>query len=145
MIGLIQRVKSASVTVDGKQTGAIDQGLLVLLGVEQDDDEAKARRLCERILNYRIFSDTKGKMNLNLQQIGGQLLVVSQFTLVADTRKGNRPGFSNAGSPHMSKELYLYFIKQAEAAGIEVQSGVFGADMQVSLINDGPVTFNLTV
>ncbi|AWL10838.1 D-tyrosyl-tRNA(Tyr) deacylase [Saliniradius amylolyticus] len=145
MIALIQRVKHASVDVKGQTIGAIEQGLLVLLGIEKDDDEAKAKRLCERVLNYRIFSDEDDKMNLNVRQVGGQVLVVSQFTLAADTRKGNRPSFSSAGSPAMSERLYEYFVEQVRSQDVACTTGQFGADMQVSLVNDGPVTFELRV
>jgi D-tyrosyl-tRNA(Tyr) deacylase len=145
MIALIQRVKSAQVDVDGKTIGKINQGLLVLLGVAKDDDKAKADRLVQRISNYRIFSDEDGRMNLSLKQIEGELLVVSQFTLVADTKKGTRPGFSRGAPPALGEELYDYFVRQCKDAGIPTQTGQFGADMQVSLLNDGPVTFNLEV
>jgi len=145
MIGLIQRVNQAKVDVAGQTVGAIDKGILLLLGIEQGDDQQKAQRLLQKVLNYRIFNDEQGKMNLNLQQVNGQLLVVSQFTLVADTQKGNRPSFSSAGSPELSKQLYQYFIQQAQQLGIHCQSGEFAADMQVSLVNDGPVTFQLKV
>lgn len=144
MIGLIQRVKSASVDVDGKTIGAINSGILILLGVERDDDEAKAKRLAERIIQYRIFEDDQGKMNKNVQQIQGSLLVVSQFTLVADTQKGTRPGFSKGASPALGEELYDYFVEKSTTM-IHTQTGRFGADMQVSLQNDGPVTFMLEV
>lgn len=145
MIALLQRVSQAHVSVEGEVTGSIGPGIMLLLGVEKGDDQAKARRLCERVLNYRMFNDEQGRMNLNLRQIGGELLVVSQFTLVADTQKGNRPGFSRGGDPQTSEALYQYFIAQAKAAGITCESGRFGAHMQVSLINDGPVTFQLSV
>lgn len=145
MIGLIQRVKSAQVDVDGECIGKINQGILVLLGVERDDDEAKATRLMERICSYRIFPDSDGKMNLNLKQIEGELLVVSQFTLVADTKKGTRPGFSRGASPEQGNKLYEYFVEQCQTTGLKVETGEFGADMQVSLVNDGPVTFSLEV
>ena len=145
MIGLIQRVKSAQVEVDGQCIGKIGQGILVLLGVDRDDDESKAKRLAERIGNYRIFADDDGKMNLNVKQINGELLVVSQFTLVADTKKGTRPGFSRGASPEHGKKLYEYFVEQCKSTGLTVSTGEFGADMQVSLVNDGPVTFNLDV
>lgn len=145
MIGLIQRVKSAKVDVDGQCIGKINQGILVLLGVERDDDEAKAKRLMERICSYRIFPDADGKMNLNLKQIEGELLVVSQFTLVADTKKGTRPGFSRGASPEHGNKLYEYFVGQCQETGLKVETGEFGADMQVSLVNDGPVTFSLEV
>jgi len=145
VIGLIQRVKSAKVEVSGQCIGEINQGLLVLLGVERDDDEAKAKRLMERITSYRIFPDQDGKMNLNLQQIEGELLVVSQFTLVADTKKGTRPGFSRGATPEQGNKLYEYFVEQCKTTGLKVETGEFGADMQVSLVNDGPVTFSLEV
>ena len=144
MIALIQRVKHASVSVNNQIIGEIDQGLLVLLGVEQGDNEQKAIRLSEKVLGYRIFSDNDGKMNLNVQQINGKLLVVSQFTLAADTQKGMRPSFTKGASPDMANELYQFFIKQCQQH-IETQTGQFAADMQVELINDGPVTFWLQV
>lgn len=140
MIALIQRVKWAKVEVDHQTVGEIPQGLLVLLGVEQGDDNAKADKLLEKVLNYRVFSDENGKMNLNVQQIGGSLLVVSQFTLAADTQKGLRPSFSRGATPADAKRLYDYFHQQA-AQHIPTQTGKFAADMQVSLQNDGPVTF----
>lgn len=145
MIGLIQRVKQAKVDVDGECIGEIGAGILVLLGVEREDDEAKAKRLMERITSYRIFSDQDGKMNLNLKQVEGEILVVSQFTLVADTKKGTRPGFSRGASPEQGNALYQYFVEQCKTTGLKVATGEFGADMQVSLVNDGPVTFNLEV
>ena len=144
MIALIQRVKHASVSVNNQIIGEIDQGLLVLLGVEQGDNEQKAIRLSEKVLGYRIFSDNDGKMNLNVQQINGKLLIVSQFTLAADTQKGMRPSFTKGASPDMANELYQFFVKQCQQH-IETQTGQFAADMQVSLINDGPVTFWLQV
>lgn len=144
MIGLIQRVKWAKVEVENQTVGEIEQGLLVLLGVEQDDDEAKADKLLEKVLNYRIFSDEQGKMNLNVQQAGGSLLVVSQFTLAADTNKGLRPSFSKGAKPTDAERLYDYFHQQASQK-IHTQTGQFAADMQVSLQNDGPVTFWLQV
>ena len=144
MIALIQRVKHASVSVNNQIIGQIDQGLLVLLGIEQGDNEQKAIRLREKVLGYRIFSDDDGKMNLNVQQINGKLLVVSQFTLAADTQKGMRPSFTKGASPAMANELYQFFVKQCQQH-IETQTGQFAADMQVSLINDGPVTFWLQV
>lgn len=145
MIALIQRVKNAKVEVNNQVVGQINQGILILLGVEREDDEAKAKRLAERITTYRIFADDDGKMNLNLKQIEGELLVVSQFTLVADTKKGNRPGFSRGASPELGERLYEYFVGQCRALGLKTETGQFGADMQVSLVNDGPVTFNLEV
>ncbi|QHB16702.1 D-aminoacyl-tRNA deacylase [Mannheimia pernigra] len=144
MIGLIQRVKWAKVEVEGQTVGEIKHGLLVLLGVEKDDDESKADKLLEKVLNYRVFSDEQDKMNLNVQQAAGSLLVVSQFTLVADTNKGLRPSFSKGASPVDAARLYDYFHQQA-AIKIHTQTGQFAADMQVSLQNDGPVTFWLRV
>lgn len=145
MIALIQRVLNASVTIEGQTVGKIGPGLLVLLGVEQDDNEQKAQRLCERVLGYRIFGDEDDKMNLNVQQAGGSLLVVSQFTLVADTQKGMRPSFSRGAVPQEADRLYRYFVGQCQERGIETQTGEFAADMQVALVNDGPVTFWLQV
>ncbi|MBJ2067034.1 D-aminoacyl-tRNA deacylase [Serratia odorifera] len=145
MIALIQRVSNASVTVDGETIGKIGPGLLVLLGVEQDDDQKKADRLCERVLGYRIFGDENDNMNLNVQQAGGSVLVVSQFTLAADTQKGMRPGFSRGASPLEAERLYHYFAEQCRKRGVETQTGQFAADMKVALVNDGPVTFWLQV
>jgi D-tyrosyl-tRNA(Tyr) deacylase len=145
MLGLIQRVSSASVAIENRLQGNIDQGILLLLGVEKNDDQDNADQLLKKILNYRIFNDELGKMNLSLNDIGGGLLVVSQFTLAADTKKGLRPSFSSAAPPEQAEALYDYFLKQAqiECQG-RVASGEFGADMQVSLCNDGPVTFLLS-
>jgi D-tyrosyl-tRNA(Tyr) deacylase len=145
MLGLIQRVSSASVAIDNKLEGNIDQGILLLLGIEKNDNEDSINQLLNKILNYRIFNDKQGKMNLSLNDISGDLLVVSQFTLAADTKKGMRPSFSSAAPPEPAEALYDYFLKQAqiECQG-EVASGEFGADMQVSLCNDGPVTFLLS-
>ncbi|WP_445772456.1 D-aminoacyl-tRNA deacylase [Shewanella sp.] len=145
MIALIQRVKRASVTVEGEVVGKIDQGLLVLLGVEREDNAEKLAKLATKVINYRVFSDDNGKMNLNLSQVGGKLLVVSQFTLAADTAKGLRPSFSCAATPEQAKQLYLDFVAFCRQQGIETQTGQFAADMQVELLNDGPVTFNLQV
>ncbi|OCG34971.1 D-aminoacyl-tRNA deacylase [Gilliamella sp. Gris1-4] len=144
MIALIQRVKQASVTVDNNIIGQINQGLLIFLGVEQDDDEQKAIRLCDKVLGYRIFSDNEGKMNLNVNQTNGEILVVSQFTLAADTKKGMRPSFTKGAKPDEANRLYQFFIEQCQQK-ITTQTGQFAADMQVSLINDGPVTFWLQV
>lgn len=144
MIGLIQRVTHARVEVDDTVTGKIDQGILLLLGVQKEDDEQKADKLLHKVLNYRIFSDENGRMNNSLLDIQGELLVVSQFTLAADTQKGLRPGFSSAGSPEQAERLYDYFVAQSQQQVI-TQTGRFGADMQVSLCNDGPVTFRLEV
>ncbi|WOA53704.1 D-aminoacyl-tRNA deacylase [Dickeya solani] len=145
MIALIQRVSGASVAVEGAIVGEIDHGLLVLLGVEQGDDEQKAARLCEKVIGYRIFSDDNGKMNLNVQQVGGSLLVVSQFTLSADTQKGMRPSFSRGAAPTEADRLYQYFVGQCRERGLATETGRFAADMKVSLVNDGPVTFWLQV
>jgi len=145
LIGLIQRVKYAKVEVDGKIVGEIKHGILVLLGFEKDDDELKAKKLSHKVMNYRVFSDHDGKMNLNVRQVEGELLVISQFTLVADTQSGNRPSFSSGAAPQLGQALYDYFIKCCELEGMPCQSGEFGADMQVSLTNDGPVTFQLHV
>lgn len=145
MKGLIQRVRHASVRVDGEITGAIDGGILLLLGVEKGDDQASADKLLNRVLNYRIFADADDKMNLSLTDTGGGLLVVSQFTLVADTRKGLRPSFSSGASPAQGETLYDYFVQQAHQRHRPVATGRFGADMKVELLNDGPVTFLLEV
>ncbi|WP_456297446.1 D-aminoacyl-tRNA deacylase [Vibrio sp. AK197] len=144
MIALIQRVSEAAVKVDGEIVGAIDQGLLVLLGVEKEDDEAKAKRLVERVATYRVFEDEAGKMNLNVQQVNGQVLVVSQFTLPADTKKGTRAGFSRGAHPADAQRLYDYFVDQCQSV-LPTERGRFAADMKVSLVNDGPVTFWLQV
>ncbi len=147
MKGLIQRVNQASVTVDGSVVGSIERGVLLLLGVEKDDDESRARRLLERVTGYRIFPDDQGRMNRSLVDSRGDLLVVSQFTLSADTRKGMRPSFSSGASPDKAEALYGYFVDCAHALeGLgRVETGVFAADMKVSLENDGPVTFLLEV
>ena len=145
MIGLIQRVSEASVTVDATTIGRIEQGMLLLLGVEKEDGQAQIDKLVKKVSQYRMFSDEQGKMNLNVQQAGGSILVVSQFTLVADTQKGNRPGFSRGASPEVGKALYLQFIEALKATGIPVQTGEFGADMKVHLVNDGPVTFHFQI
>ncbi|PHS66200.1 MAG: D-tyrosyl-tRNA(Tyr) deacylase [Thalassobium sp.] len=144
MIGLIQRVSSASVVVDGETTGAIGAGILLLLGVQREDTAAQADKLLNKVLNYRIFADDEGRMNRSLLDGGHELLVVSQFTLAADTGKGTRPGFSRAAAPDLADELYRYFLQQA-AQQVTTASGRFGADMKVSLTNDGPVTFWLEV
>ncbi len=145
MIALIQRVSEANVTVEGEVTGAIGQGLLVLLGVEQGDDEAKADKLLHKVSGYRVFSDENGKMNLNVSQVGGSLLVVSQFTLAADTKSGMRPSFSCGAHPSEAERLYDYFVAKAAASSIPTATGRFAADMKVALVNDGPVTFWLQV
>ena len=140
MIALIQRVSSAKVEVDGEIVGQIGKGLLVLLGVEKDDDRQKADKLAEKVLNYRVFSDADDKMNLNIQQVAGEVLVVSQFTLVADTQKGLCPSFSKGATPSLANELYEYFAQKC-GEKVKVECGRFAADMQVSLVNEGPVTF----
>jgi len=140
MIGLLQRVSSADVAVDGQRVGAIGPGLLVLIGVRPLDDEASAYRLVTRLLQYRIFPDEAGKMNLSLTQAKGQLLLVPQFTLAADTAKGLRPGFSTAAPPDQGRRLFDAVVRMAREQLGAVQTGVFGAHMQVSLTNDGPVT-----
>jgi len=145
MIGLLQRVSEASVRVEGESVGAIDRGLMVLLGVERGDGEAQADRLLERLLGYRVFPDKQDKMNLSLRDISGGLLLVPQFTLPADTRKGTRPSFTTAAPPDEGRRLFDYFVMQARVAHPTVETGQFGADMQVSLTNDGPVTFWLQV
>jgi D-aminoacyl-tRNA deacylase len=140
MIALLQRVSNARVSVDGNVVGSIGAGLLVLLGVRPADDETAARRLLERLLQYRIFSDDAGKMNLSLVQVQGELLLVPQFTLAADTASGLRPGFSTAAPPEQGRRLFDFFVQAARERLGQVQTGVFGAHMQVSLTNDGPVT-----
>ena len=143
MKALIQRVLHASVTVNGKITGQIGQGLLVLLGVQKGDEKTNADFLSKKICNLRIFEDENGKMNKSILDIGGKMLIVSQFTLCGDTSRGNRPGFDNAALPADANKLYEYFSNMVRANGIEVQNGIFGADMKVELLNDGPVTFML--
>lgn len=145
MIGLLQRVSAARVMVEGETVGAIGRGLLVLVGVERGDREAQADRLLERLLGYRVFPDENGKMNLALQDTHGGLLLVPQFTLAADTRKGRRPSFTPAADPEQGARLFDYMATQACAVHSPVAAGRFGADMQVSLTNDGPVTFWLRV
>ena len=145
MIALIQRVTRADVSVENEVIGKINQGLVVLLGIEKGDDEAKARRLCDKLLAYRVFADDAGKMNPNVQQIGGELLVISQFTLAADTNSGTRPSFSCAAAPQDANHLYEFFVGQCHNKQIPTATGRFAADMQVALVNDGPVTFWLQV
>jgi len=144
LIALIQRVSNASVRIDGEEVGAIGQGLLALVGVERGDGETEAARLAERVVAYRIFADAQGKMNLSLKEIAGELLAVPQFTLAADTNSGLRPSFSSAASPAEGEALFIKFAEKA-AEAVHVATGRFGADMQVSLVNDGPVTFWLQV
>lgn len=145
MIGLLQRVSEARVTVDGETVGAIGRGLLVLVGVEKGDAEAQAERLLERLLGYRVFPDSDDKMNLSLRDTDGGLLLVPQFTLPADTQKGMRPSFTPAATPAEGERLFDYLLERARQQHTTVASGRFGADMQVSLVNDGPVTFWLQV
>lgn len=145
MIGLLQRVSEASVTIAGDCVATMGPGLLVLIGVEQGDGEAEADRLLERLLAYRVFPDGEGRMNLDLRQVNGGLLLVPQFTLAADTHKGNRPSFTPAAPPGEGERLFSYICTRAAALHAPVGSGVFGADMQVALVNDGPVTFWLRV
>lgn len=145
MIGLLQRVRSARVEIEGKTAGAIESGLLVLVGVEQGDDTTHADRLLERLLGYRVFPDADGKMNLSVKEINGGLLLVPQFTLAADTQKGMRPSFTPAAPPALGQRLFCYLVEQARTRHAPVEAGVFGADMQVTLTNDGPVTFWLQV
>jgi D-aminoacyl-tRNA deacylase len=149
MRALIQRVRQASVSVEENIIGEIAQGLLVFLAVQKNDSEQQADKLLQKIINYRVFSDQQQKMNLSLSDVKGDLLLVSQFTLAADTQKGLRPGFSLAAEPQRAQQLFNYFVAQARAVGgdtgIDIATGQFGADMQVSLTNDGPVTFLLDV
>lgn len=140
---VIQRVTSASVAVDGQTIGAIDKGFLVLIGVAADDTRQVADKMIKKLLGMRIFDDENDKINLSLADVGGQLLLVSQFTLYADCKKGNRPSFTAAGAPDMANEMYEYIVDQCKAAGYFVQTGSFGADMKVSLLNDGPFTIIL--
>ncbi len=145
MISIIQRVTEAKVAVDGFVIGSIAQGIMALVAVEKADTEKQAERLLERILSYRIFSDNNGKMNLSLRDINGGLLIVPQFTLAAETDKGNRPSFTSAADPQLGAQLFGYFQERAIAVYPTSQFGRFGADMKVSLTNDGPVTFTLRV
>jgi D-tyrosyl-tRNA(Tyr) deacylase len=143
MIALLQRVRDASVTVDNDCIGRIDQGILALIGVQPDDDDVLLRHFVTRILNYRMFSDAQGKMNLSLVDIEGGLLLVPQFTLAANTRKGRRPSFTSAATPKHGEEIFQAMVDVARGIYATVECGQFGADMQVQLINDGPVTFIL--
>lgn len=145
MIGLLQRVRHASVRIDDEVAGAIGPGLLVLLGVQRGDDQASGRRLLERLLGYRVFPDAEGRMNRSLADTGGGLLIVPQFTLAADTRKGTRPSFTPAAPPELGRACFEHVLGAARAMHHEVAGGRFGADMQVELVNDGPVTFWLEV
>jgi D-aminoacyl-tRNA deacylase len=141
MIALLQRVLEAEIRVQGTVVASIKRGLLVFVGVRPDDDAAVALKLLNRVLRYRVFADVQGKMNLNLSQIDGDLLLVPQFTLAADTRHGLRPGFSTAATPDLGRRLFEGLITAARTQHPRVECGVFGADMQVALVNDGPVTF----
>lgn len=143
MKGLLQRVSHARVEIDGEVVGAIDQGLMVLVGIEPQDTETSAQRMLHKLLNYRVFADEQQRMNCSVQDVEGGLLLVSQFTLAADTRKGLRPGFSTAAAPAQAERLFSYLLNQAHAAWPRVASGRFAADMQVHLVNDGPVTILL--
>jgi len=143
MLGLLQRVKRASVDVSGECVGKIDQGILLLLGIEKTDTEITADKLMDKMLAYRLFADEQNKMNCNVQQIKGGILVVSQFTLAADTNKGLRPSFSSAAPPVQAEALYNYFVERLRLKHSPIATGIFAADMQVSLVNDGPVTFML--
>lgn len=143
MKALIQRVRSASVTVDGVVVGEIGQGLLVLLGVEKKDDASSVEKIAHKLLHYRVFADEQGKMNQSVADVDGALLVVSQFTLAASTQKGMRPSFSSAAEPALAEQLYKNCVAKLKKSIKKVETGVFAADMQVSLINDGPVTFLL--
>ena len=145
VIGLLQRVRQAHVEINGQRVAETGPGLLVLIGVQQHDSENEADRLLQRLLGYRVFADTAGKMNLNISQADGALLLVPQFTLAADTRSGMRPGFSTAAAPAEGERLFDYLLQQARQQFSEVAAGQFGADMRVSLVNDGPVTFWLEV
>jgi len=143
MKALLQRVTSASVTVNGQQVSAIKSGLLIFLGVEKADDRTQADYLARKCLNLRIFEDQNHKMNLSVQDIAGEILVVSQFTLAGDTSRGNRPGFETAAAPQQAQPLYDYFCQCLKNSGLNIKTGIFQADMKVALINDGPVTFLL--
>jgi D-tyrosyl-tRNA(Tyr) deacylase len=140
MKAVVQRVKHAHVNIDGQTVGACEHGLMVLLGVAADDDEVDAQLLCQKLCKLRIFCDENDKMNLSIHDIGGQMLVVSQFTLLADTSHGNRPSFIGAGDPSHANALYERFVAMVRAEGIPVQTGSFGASMEVTIVNDGPVT-----
>lgn len=145
MIALIQRVAEAAVTVDARTVGTIGRGVLALIGIERGDGRTGGERLLDRVLGYRIFEDADGRMNLSLRDIGGGLLLVPQFTLAADTRKGTRPGFSTAAAPDDARELFAWLVDSARQRHATVETGEFGAHMRVSLVNDGPVTFSLRV
>lgn len=143
MRAVIQRVLESSVRVDGQVVGEIGKGVMVLLGVEEGDTEKEAQYIADKVIGLRIFEDEEGKMNHSLQEVGGELLAISQFTLLGDARKGRRPSYSNAARPEEANRLYEFFVEKVKATGIKVEKGVFQADMKVSLINDGPVTILL--
>jgi len=145
MKALIQRVSSSKVNVSGKSVGSIEKGLLVFLGLEKQDTRSMADKMINKIISYRVFPDQNQKMNLSLKDINGEILIISQFTLAADTKNGTRAGFSTAMPPLDAQVLYDYFVEETENSSLKVQTGVFGADMKVSLVNDGPVTFLLEV
>ena len=145
MKALIQRVSSSQVTVDGKLVGSVEKGLLVFLGLEKQDTRSMADKMINKIISYRLFSDQNQKMNLSLKDINGEILIISQFTLAADTKNGTRAGFSTAMPPLDAENLYDYFVENTRSSGLKVETGIFGADMKVSLVNDGPVTFLLQV
>lgn len=140
MIGLLQRVKNASVTVNDQVIGAVEKGLLILVCAEKGDSEEQCEKLAKKVLAYRIFEDENGKMNKSVSDIGGEILIVSQFTLAADTAKGLRPSFTPAADPETGKRLYEHFVEKIKESGLKTETGQFGANMQVALINDGPVT-----
>lgn len=140
---VVQRVKYASVTIDGEVHGKIGQGFLLLVGIKDEDNEEIVRKMAEKIVRLRIFTDENDKMNLSIQRVNGSILSISQFTLYADCHKGNRPSFTGAGKPDIAQPLYLYFNEQLRNLGIHTEEGIFGADMKVELLNDGPVTILL--
>ncbi len=140
---VVQRVSEASVTIDGQIHGKIDKGFLLLVGIQDSDSEEVVRKMADKIARMRIFVDENDKMNLSLSQVNGDILSISQFTLYADCKKGNRPSFSLAGKPEHAKKMYLYFNEYLRSLGIRVEEGIFGADMKVRLLNDGPVTIIL--
>jgi len=140
---VVQRVSKASCEVDGKITGKIDNGFMVLVGITHDDTKENADFLAKKLCNLRVFEDENEKMNLNIKQVGGKLLVISQFTLYADTTQGNRPSFINAAKPDYANDLYEYFMEKCKEEGLEVEKGIFGAHMNISLVNSGPVTIML--
>lgn len=142
---LIQRVSEACVEVGGKPVGSIGKGLLVFIGIGKEDDRLVADKHIKKLLGLRIFEDDEGKTNLSLDQVGGEILMISQFTLYANCKKGNRPSFVDAAGPEQAEDLYNYIVEESRKAGARVETGVFGADMQVSLVNDGPFTIDLTL